>query len=146
MSDWFKVLVTGGRKYANQTHMWRVLDKLWIIHPDIFIIHGDATGADRLADSWAVVRLGMDRVKRFPAKWAVTDDTPKWRVRWDKGGNPYDMLAGADRNQQMLDEGLPDMVLAFPGGSGTRDMLRRAKYAKKHILHFQNLIIREESE
>jgi len=27
----------------------------------------------------------------------------------------------------MLDEGKPDLVLAFPGGSGTADMVKRAK-------------------
>ena len=30
----------------------------------------------------------------------------------------------------MLDEGQPDLVLAFPGGSGTLDMMRRAIKAK----------------
>lgn len=130
MSDHFVVLVTGGRKYSNRTHLWSVLDELHSLHPNIFIIHGDATGADSLADSWAMVRLGKDRLRRFPAKWTVTMDTPKWRIRWDKHGNPYDMLAGADRNQQMIDEGKPNLVLAFPGGSGTNDMLRKAKSAK----------------
>ena len=29
----------------------------------------------------------------------------------------------------MLDEGKPDLVVAFPGGTGTADMIRRAKKA-----------------
>ncbi len=33
------------------------------------------------------------------------------------------------RNQQMLDEAKPDMVLAFPGGRGTDDMVSRAEKA-----------------
>lgn len=37
--------------------------------------------------------------------------------------------AGPIRNQRMLDEGKPDLVVAFPGGRGTADMVRRAKAA-----------------
>jgi len=45
---------------------------------------------------------------------------------WDELGKK----AGPLRNQRMLDEGKPDLVVAFPGGGGTKDMvsarLRRA--------------------
>ena len=34
--------------------------------------------------------------------------------------------AGPLRNQRMLDEGKPDLVVAFPGGGGTKDMVRRS--------------------
>ena len=34
---------------------------------------------------------------------------------------------GHIRNQQMIDEGKPDLVVAFKGGTGTADMTRRAK-------------------
>lgn len=37
--------------------------------------------------------------------------------------------AGPIRNQHMLDIGKPDVVLAFPGGRGTEDMIRRAEKA-----------------
>lgn len=35
------------------------------------------------------------------------------------GGRDYGKAAGAIRNQQMLDEGKPDLVVAFKGGRGT---------------------------
>jgi len=41
---------------------------------------------------------------------------------WDELGKK----AGPLRNQRMLDEGKPDLVVAFPGGGGTKDMVRRA--------------------
>jgi hypothetical protein len=46
---------------------------------------------------------------------------------WDKHGR----AAGPIRNQQMLDEGKPDLVVAFllPQGSGTLDMIRRTEKA-----------------
>jgi UDP-N-acetylmuramoylalanine-D-glutamate ligase len=37
--------------------------------------------------------------------------------------------AGHIRNQQMLDESKPDIVIAFPGGRGTANMIKRAKKA-----------------
>ena len=41
---------------------------------------------------------------------------------WDEIGKK----AGPLRNQRMLDEGKPDLVVAFPGSGGTKDMVRRA--------------------
>jgi predicted Rossmann-fold nucleotide-binding protein len=38
------------------------------------------------------------------------------------------------RNQRMIDEGKPDLVVAFPGGSGTADMVRRAKRASIEVM------------
>jgi hypothetical protein len=37
--------------------------------------------------------------------------------------------AGPIRNQRMLDEGRPELVIAFPGGRGTSDMTARARAA-----------------
>jgi hypothetical protein len=44
---------------------------------------------------------------------------------WEKLGRS----AGPIRNQAMLDEGRPDLVVAFPGHHGTADMVRRARAA-----------------
>jgi hypothetical protein len=60
-------------------------------------------------------------------EWADVFGVP-FRIfpaNWKKHGR----AAGPMRNQQMLDEGKPDLVIAFPGGSGTADMVRRAKAA-----------------
>ena len=38
-------------------------------------------------------------------------------------------------NQQMLDIGKPDLVLAFPGGSGTADMVAKARAAGVGVLY-----------
>jgi predicted polyphosphate/ATP-dependent NAD kinase len=71
------------------------------------LIEGDARGADRIAGYWA----RKNRVINL-----------KFRADW----NAHGKAAGAIRNQQMLDEGKPTHVLAFPGGRGTADMVRRA--------------------
>ena len=75
------------------------------------VVHGAAPGADTLADTWARSR-GI-KVERYYALWKT-----------------YGLGAGAIRNQKMLDDGKPDIVIAFPGGPGTADMIRRALKAR----------------
>jgi hypothetical protein len=74
------------------------------------IIHGGAAGADWCAGAVAELRDIPQSV--FKADWKA-----------------HGRAAGPIRNQQMLDQGKPDLVLAFPGGRGTADMVRRAKAA-----------------
>lgn len=74
------------------------------------VIHGAASGADRLAGEVAT-EMGIP-VEEFPARW-----------------NDYGRAAGVIRNQMMLTHGKPDLVLAFPGGRGTADMVARARKA-----------------
>jgi len=76
------------------------------------IIHGDCRGADRLAGQ-AAEQLGLT-VRAYPAQW-----------------DSHGRAAGPIRNQQMIDEEHPDLVIAFHDdltkSKGTRDMLQRAK-------------------
>lgn len=39
------------------------------------------------------------------------------------------------RNQKMLDEGRPDLIVAFPGGRGTADMVKRGIAAGVPVLN-----------
>lgn len=110
----FRILVCGGRAYDDRERVYRILDKAvegingsgrtW----NIRLIHGAAKGADSLAAKWAAER-GIDSIS-YPADW----DT-------------YGKRAGFIRNKQMLDEGKPNAVIAFPGGVGTRMMVQLAK-------------------
>ena len=42
--------------------------------------------------------------------------------------------AGPIRNQRMLDEGKPDLVVAFPGGTGTAGMVALACKAGVRVI------------
>ena len=110
-----RVLVCGGRDYDDQDAVFSVLNKL----RPTFIIEGGARGADTLAWLWARRNLGPDQRLQFQA-------------RWDRHGK----AAGAIRNQEMIDIGKPDLVVAFPGGKGTADMVRRAKRAGIPVLEY----------
>ncbi len=103
-----KVLVCGGRDYTNKEFVYKILDKLDAEAPITEIIHGDAYGADSLAQSWAIERGRIQTP--FPADW----------VRY---GKP----AGAIRNREMIAACPPDYVVAFPGNKGTKDMISVAQ-------------------
>lgn len=101
-----RILVCGGRDYAN---MQKVADTLEALSPSS-IIHGCAAGADDLADMWA----GANYVPVLPF-------TADW------GG--FGKAAGPLRNKAMLEKGKPDLVIAFPGGKGTANMVKQAREA-----------------
>ena len=46
-------------------------------------------------------------------------------ANWKKHGR----AAGPIRNKQMLEEAKPDLVIAFPGGAGTANMVKQAREA-----------------
>jgi hypothetical protein len=101
------ILVCGGRDYSDRAHLKRVLNQLVGIEHDVTLICGMAPGADTLAHDWAIDRSFT--VKPYYADWKT-----------------HGRKAGPIRNQEMLDKGRPDLVVAFPGGRGTDDMVRRA--------------------
>lgn len=104
-----RVLVCGGRDYRDKAFLWSVLDGLGPPAASE-IISGMAPGADSYAAEWAQ-RFGFP-LHKFHADWKT-----------------HGKAAGPIRNQRMLDEGKPDLVVAFPGGRGTADMVRRARSA-----------------
>lgn len=103
-----RVLVCGGRSFYNYTFAFEELKRIDAERGISCIISGMAPGADMIGAEWAWEASKI--VLEFPADWAR-----------------YGKAAGPIRNQRMIDEGQPDLVVAFPGGSGTADMVRRAK-------------------
>jgi hypothetical protein len=101
------VLVCGGRFFGDRAWLGSVLGEIHRVTPITKIVEGGALGADRLARQWAVAR-GI-AVSTFEADWKV-----------------HGRAAGPMRNARMLDLAKPDMVVAFPGGSGTANMVRQA--------------------
>lgn len=109
-----KVLVTGGRDYADIDRVFSTLDHIHADTPITYLINGGASGADSIGKHWAMKR-GIQ---------PVTCD-----ALWDFWGSiNQKRRAGPERNKAML--GLkPDQVVAFPGGSGTAGMVALAKAA-----------------
>jgi hypothetical protein len=125
-----RVLVCGGRKFGKvdldvipdeleaalanavveQEFLKASLDNLKGSLEIDCVIHGGAKGADTLAGQWA-------NNNDLPTEVYL----PDWKA--------HPRTAGFIRNQRMLDEGKPTLVIAFPGGNGTKDMVSRAKKA-----------------
>lgn len=105
-----RVLVCGGRNFTERDLLRSTLDRLHKETPIEAIIHGGATGADTLAGWWA--SINEVKILDYPADWK-------------KHGN----AAGPIRNQEMINTSKPTLVVAFAGGRGTADMVRRARKA-----------------
>lgn len=105
-----RVLVCGGRNFGEPRKVGRVLAEIHTETPIRLIVSGGATGADRFGEGWA--QHNRIALAVFPANW-----------RFDG------KRAGPIRNGRMLEFARPDLVVAFPGGPGTQDMVRQARAA-----------------
>lgn len=115
-----RVLVCGSRDFDDAEMIFMVLDGQHRLQPIACIIEGEAPGADTIARVWAE-DVGIE-VARFPADW-----------------KQYGKAAGPIRNKQMLVEGKPDLVLAFPKGplsesKGTKNMVGQAEAAGVRVV------------
>ena len=109
-----KLLVCGGRNYADRMQLGHALDMLYSTDPITIVIQGGAPGADTLAAIWAMQRgIHCAEVKAM----------------WGKLGR----RAGPMRNEAMLTL-RPDLVLAFPGGIGTDGMCKLASDAGIRVI------------
>lgn len=97
------------------------LDGLLCNNPDdeLTVIDGGARGADHIAWEWSTKDScdGLFTHETYPADW-----------------ERYGKSAGYIRNQQMLDEGKPDLVVAFVDkplaeSKGTKNMVHLARLA-----------------
>lgn len=102
-----QIIVCGGRGYCDMEQLYKTLDHINTDTPVDVLISGGCSGADQPAELWANER-GVT-IKIVPAKW----DT-------------YGRAAGPIRNKEMA-ELRPDLVVAFKGGRGTQDMIKKAQ-------------------
>ncbi len=110
-----KAIVCGGRTFRDWPLLSAKLDAIHAETPLDRVATGAAPGADTLADTWARSR-GI-RVERYYALWQT-----------------HGKAAGPIRNQKMLNDEQPDMVIAFPGGPGTANMVALAKAANVKLI------------
>jgi len=112
------VLVSGGREYIAWDTVNSVLTEIHKETPIDKIVHGGARGADTLGGKWARENNVLEKIYK-----------PDW--------NTYGKAAGMVRNQEMLDKESIDLLASFPGGKGTADMKKRAKYKGVEIKEVQ---------
>lgn len=117
-----RVLVCGGRDYTDSAFVSYVLDAIHAKKSITLIIHGCASGADSFAEAWAHKRPGQCTTYGVPADW-----------------KKHGTRAGPIRNRLMLEHGKPQLVIAFEGGAGTRDMTAQATAAGVKVLFAEKL-------
>jgi hypothetical protein len=117
-----RILICGGRSYYKKAFLFYTLDKIRSKYSEMLICHGDAPGADYLASMWAKER--NIPCFAFPAKW-----------------NTYGRSAGPIRNRQMIDEFKPELVVAFPGGKGTENMIHLSKQNNVPVIEITDEIV-----
>jgi YspA, cpYpsA-related SLOG family len=110
-----KVLVCGGRNFSDAAFIHAELDRLNGIHGFTVVIEGDARGVDRIAGEWA--RSHNIELIEYPANW-------------ERDGRHAALI----RNEHMLTDGKPDLVVAFPGGSGTSHTCWKAEQASIPVI------------
>lgn len=119
-----RVLVCGARDYPHKYKVWTILSAIQSSQSQpLIIIEGKCHkgGADLWAEKWALAHVPEENHLPFPADW-----------------KRYKKAAGPIRNKQMLEQGKPDLVLAFGGknGTGTNHMVRIAKAAEVPVLEY----------
>lgn len=118
-----RVLVCGSREWAKPIPIEVLVGGFVSVYGahQVTVIHGGARGADSMA-AGAARRHGC-AVEMFPADWEGDGRS-----------------AGPKRNQRMLDEGEPDVVVAVTDdlstSKGTADMVRRARKADVPVYVF----------
>ena len=103
------IIVCGGREYNNVDAIYDALNRVHAKKRIECIVHGDCTGADKIAECWAI-NNGVNYAK-VPAMW-----------------EHHGKAAGPRRNALMLRLASGGLV-AFPGGRGTASMIRLARDA-----------------
>jgi hypothetical protein len=118
-----RVLVCGSRTFTNEQAVEWMLEGIYQMENSstdrMMVIEGGARGADALAEAWA---KGWGTEYAFPHLQFPAD--------WETHGK----RAGYLRNVQMLQQGKPDVVLAFVDkplaeSKGTAMMVKLAREA-----------------
>lgn len=111
--------ICGGRDFQNDAMFDGAMSQILELRGcPSRIIHGDARGADQIAGEWG--RRMAIGVVAIPADWSG-----------------HGMKAGPLRNQLMLDTYKPAVVIAFPGGQGTADMVRRSRRTGADVIEIK---------
>lgn len=109
-------IIAGGRDHVFSKRDFELLDQYRAILPITEVCSGKAMGADYMGELWAKTRK-LPLHEFDPNKMDLSI--------------PFALRAKL-RNQQMAD--FADALIAFPGGSGTADMIKRATEGKLVVI------------
>ncbi len=114
-SEIYTVLVCGSHRHGSRDHVFGVLDSLHEKKPIQRLITGGADYIDTFALEWALARRVSHCVHY---------------ADWKK----YNSFAGPQRNRMLFRLYHPSLVVAFEGGAGTLDAIRRANIKQVEVI------------
>lgn len=121
-----KAIVCGGRKFDNYDFLEHALNEISNEVGGITLIaNGACEGADKQSSEWAK-RHGIHFVE-VPALWDY-----------------HGKAAGPKRNRAMIEIIDPDIVVAFPGGFGTADMVERGRKHGLDVIDLRNADVKQD--
>lgn len=124
-----KIGVVGSQGFKDYDRLKRILD---LYKSKVSkVVSGGAKGADSLGKRWAEENM-VDTIIH-PAKWDDLEAEP-CVVRTRRDGSEYNVLAGFNRNGDIVNDS--DMVMAFWDGEsgGTKDTIDKANKARKTVM------------
>lgn len=141
----YNLIIAGGRdlhRFMSQqdvnTKLIEALTTLEITTTHLTIADGGATGGDAMGAEFA--KQYHIPTKPFPAKWDDLTTEPV-KIKVNRYGKEYNVLAGFNRNTEMLNFGTH--LIAFWDGKskGTKDMIDKSltKYGEDnvHVIHYK---------
>ena len=111
-----RIAVTGGRNFINFIIIRNAFKEIGLNEKDI-LVHGGCSGCDQLCAEIAN--------KEFNAK--IEEHSANWKK--------YGKAAGPIRNEEMLKSNI-DMLLAFRGGAGTKNCIKKAEELQIKVRRF----------
>jgi hypothetical protein len=116
-----RILVCGGRDFNDALTLGSWLGGINKQRGIATLIEGGARGADWMA-------------RKFAEWQGIPVET--YEADWTKHGR----AAGPIRNRRMIEEGKPDLVVAFKGGKGTANMVEQARRCGIEVLEIKMAI------
>jgi len=110
--SFMRVLVCSGRAYTDRAELYAEPNRLHAEYVFTTIIAGGAGGVAALA-----------------LEWAQAHDIATQAFRAERGSFGRTGRGGPLRTARILAESRPDIVVAFPGGRDTANMVKQAKAA-----------------
>jgi len=117
-----RTIVAGSRSVDDYSTVSKAIESA-PFRPTV-IVSGDAPGVDTLGALFGTKH--NIPVEHFPADWDNLNVTP-CKIRRDKRGNPYNVLAGMIRNERMANNA--EALIAIWDGisKGTKNMIETAR-------------------
>lgn len=120
-----RILICGSRNWTDKARIRAIIQLLVQTYTNVIIIAGECIGVDLMTKS---IALEMNLTYHgYPANW-----------------NAHGKAAGPIRNRQMLEEGKPDMIVAFSddiaNSKGTKNMLSISKKHPRYLVTSQQIL------